>query len=335
MAKNQQVSRKRKTQGTKRDKHIDIYVNTSFCHRPTSGRPGSPHRYFGDSYDVIFNSHLDPSNKRPTCVDHRDASRNSELYRAETYEQSPQLSGKPNTKQILGNEQAYQQETSGHQVVHRHLNGLCIITAGDAVKELISNHANYLSLSTSIKSNANDGVSVASVKYHVTVAQDAQSARGKLRARTKKFQADKASKKMTASTVLLDPGELNPHLKIIQHDGIVMPYDPLCTVALTNGMEVQLKCCVAGTVIDLNHRLSQPNVRNSIGETTSAELSNGNNVPHAEQHGLMQRDEEDVSEKGGYCFISVPIDPSLLLSDPLLNGYLAVILPLGAFPPKF
>jgi len=328
MAENQQVNRKRKDQGTKRDKHKNIYVNTSFCDRPASGRPGSPHRYFDDSYDIIFNSDLDPTNKRGPCVDDRDA-RNSEF----DNQGRQQLSGTTNTKQIQGNEQACQQETNGHQVVHRHLNGLCIITAGDALKKLISNHVN-LSLSTSIKSNANDEVSVASVKYHVTVARDAQSARGKLRARTKKFQADGASKKINALSVLVDPGELNPHPDIIQHDGIVMPYDPLCTVALTNGMKIQLKCCVAGTVIDLNHRLSQPTLRDTIDQTNSSELNNGNNVPRAEQHGMMQGDEGAASGKGGIFFLPSPADSSVLLSDPLLDGYLAVILPLGAFPPK-
>jgi hypothetical protein len=92
-----------------------------------------------------------------------------------------------------------------------------------------------------------DEIEVASVKYHVSIAQSAQSARGKIRARTKKSKGGDA----TADS------EGRPSSSFIR-DGIVRPNDALCTVELTDGTEVRFKCCVLGTVIELNQRLKGP-----------------------------------------------------------------------------
>ena len=40
--------------------------------------------------------------------------------------------------------------------------------------------------------------------------------------------------------------------EVEEHDGNVLPNDTICTVTLSNGSVVQLKCCVEGTVIELN-----------------------------------------------------------------------------------
>ena len=91
-----------------------------------------------------------------------------------------------------------------------------------------------------------------------------------------------------------------------EHNGSVSPRDPLCEISLSDGTTLQLHCCVAGTVIELNHRLEAATVKVAEGKGEGA--SNG-------------------------AVVGVR-DPSLLLKDPLLNGYLAVIMPArGPFPP--
>ena len=43
--------------------------------------------------------------------------------------------------------------------------------------------------------------------------------------------------------------------EVEEHNGNVLPNDTIYTVTLSNGNVVQLKCCVEGTVIELNNRL--------------------------------------------------------------------------------
>ncbi|KAL3796893.1 hypothetical protein HJC23_008846 [Cyclotella cryptica] len=326
MVETKQVNRKLKAHGVKREnEHHIMYNDTSFCSRPSSGRPGSPHRYFNDSYIVTFKSERSRSIEGRPYVDNRNASLNSKVHKAVMDEAKPRISGTCYTKEIHGTESANQEEAGGLQVVHRHLNGLCIITAGDTLKKIIS---------ASAKSNACDGVSVASVKYYVTVAQGAQSARGKLRARTRKLHSDEASNKPTILSALAHPDELNHQPDVIQHDGTVKPHDTLCTISFTNGMEIQLKCCVGGTVIDLNHRLSQPTAHDTNNATKSSELKNDIKVFHSDYHDIELGNKVDAPGNGQNLVLPGHLDPSLLLSDPLLDGYLAVILPSGVFPPK-
>ena len=91
--------------------------------------------------------------------------------------------------------------------------------------------------------------------------------------------------------------------EVANHDGYVSPQDALCTVTLSNGQEIQLKCCVEGTVIEINNRL----VDGSNG--SSGSCTTGSSTTHR--------------------------DVSLLMKEPLLDGYLAVIMPSrGVFPPR-
>ena len=88
----------------------------------------------------------------------------------------------------------------------------------------------------------------------------------------------------------------------------MLPNDTICTVTLSNGKEVQLKCCVEGTVIELNNRLL-------------------NNVVSDEGNSSNKTKQETISERDG--------DVSVLSKDPLLDGYFAVIMPSrGMFPPN-
>mmetsp|Transcript_8178 Transcript_8178/g.17525 ORF Transcript_8178/g.17525 Transcript_8178/m.17525 type:complete len:193 (+) Transcript_8178:355-933(+) len=175
-----------------------------------------------------------------------------------------------------------------HQVVHRHLNGLCIITAGNVLE-------NY--------KNQDDSIDIKSVKYTAHVGRDSKSAKGKIRAR--KHKKAKNTRQETG------------------RDGIVSPQSSLCIVTLSNGKEIELKCCVAGTVIELNKRVGS--VYDNEQECEN-ESDGGGNGANADKNGSVPN-EENLDE------IDLMIDTSLLIRDPLLDGYLAVILPRGVFPP--
>ena len=95
--------------------------------------------------------------------------------------------------------------------------------------------------------------------------------------------------------------------EVEEHDGNVLPNDTICTVTLSNGKVVQLKCCVEGTVIELNNRL--------LNNVVSDEGNSSNKT------------KQEVDNRSG--------DVSVLSKDPLLDGYLAVIMPSrGMFPPN-
>lgn len=228
------ICRKRKARNDKLKNHYETYKNFCFSKHLSSGRPGSPHRYFADSYFASFNDG-------------------------------------GITEESLSTNQ------SDGQIIHRHLNGLCIVTVGRTLQKYANN------------------ATISSVKYRVHVSQNAQSARGKLRA---KHGRNKLGKKQPS------PDNIESNLEYT-HDGTVDPNDALCTITLSNGVEYEFKCCVSGTVLEVNNRLIDFNWDGR---------SQNSPCHKAETHR--------------------PSDPSLLLVDPLLDGYLAVILPKGPFPPS-
>eukprot|EP00978_Attheya_sp_CCMP212_P043988 scaffold296631_cov48-Attheya_sp.AAC.1 len=129
------------------------------------------------------------------------------------------------------------------QILHQHPNGLCIVTAGDALKPFLSKEAE-----------------IAKVEFCSSQADGVEVTGGK---RKKKR---KMEKKISA--------------------GGQGPSDALALVTLTDGRTIQLNRCVLGDVLELNHRLADP------------------------------------------------LNSSLLLTDPLLDGYIAIIVPKGPFPPR-
>lgn len=142
------------------------------------------------------------------------------------------------------------------QVVHRHANGLAIITAGDTVSAMLRDF------------NQNgDRVAISSFMFNLDVTESPTSVGGKR----------KKARKMKSGQVQSET---------------VLPGDTLATVFLTNGQSIGLKCCVAGTLLETNVNLN------------------------------AAKDDLDGQER---C-------SSLLQNDPLLDGYLAIILPLGDFP---
>jgi len=175
------------------DAFAKAYNGVKFSPVASTGRPGTPHCFFKESYVVKF-------------VGDEESSPSSSL--------------------------------SQKQVVHTHVNGLVIVTAGDS----IPNHDDNMMESIQVMADVADVAS--------------QSAGNKRKQKAKMLKG-----------------------KNVQ-DG-VSPTDPLATIKLKDGKEIQLRCCVWGSVIEINPNLS----------------------------------------------------PDLVREDPLLDGYLAVILPSGPFPP--
>ncbi|KAL9186779.1 hypothetical protein ACHAXT_010499 [Thalassiosira profunda] len=246
-----------------------IYRGIEFRPRPSSGRPGSPHRYFEDSYDVVD---CDAGGCLPSPAMELDGIQSKS---ASIDTQQPKMEDEDANEPM-------QQSSGSTQVVHRHLNGLCIVTAGNALTECATKAG---------ETEGGSNITIASVRYLVKASKDSQSARGKMRTKMKKQKrADR------------DEGAEGSRE---EHNGSVSPRDPLCEISLSDGTTLQLNCCVAGTVIELNHRLEKA-------------------AKGAEENG-------EGASNGAVVGVR---DPSLLLKDPLLDGYLAVIMPArGPFPP--
>lgn len=308
------TNRKRKAGNdgsSKRTSQNDTYSHISFCKRSSSERPGSPHRFFYDSFAVV---EIEAS---PSVVDH------SALQSSTT-------------------------SKNATQIVHRHLNGLCIVTAGNILQHL------FTTTSSGNNNDNNANVSVSSVRYHVNASNGAQSARGKIRARKNKNKLSKDDGANNHAAFDSSNCDLTTDVNVdnnalSSHDGNVHPDDALCTITMSNGVQVGFKCCVSGTVLELNPRLAAVSVDSSGTATTSGIIGRGgeqntksqSNSNIAESmsfkedgrgeimnNAVQTKDNEVVSSS------SAPMDPSLVLTDPLLDGYLAVILPRGPFPPK-
>ena len=166
------------------------YEAWTFPSIESSGRPGTPHRYFKDSFQII----------------------------------SPQKT---------------ESNKDHYQIIHRHANGLAIVTAG-----------------TLLKAHENQQVQSIDWKQSVsTVANESAATKRKQQAKMLKGKAT---------------------------EGTVQPHHILAEITLDNGTIVPLQAGVWGTILEINQQLT----------------------------------------------------PQLLMDDPLLDGYLAVILPSGPFPPR-
>ena len=255
------------------------YQNVSFEERPSSGRPGSPHRFFENSYDVSF-----------TCGGY-DVDCGSP--KTPTYmEESHVTEG--------GNDQKIMETDWGNQVVHRHLNGLCVVTAGNVLKKAMEKMA-----SSPSKVDAQGMIQIYSIQYLVNLKKDALSARGKLRTKNKRVRNIRRGCDENASSNAVG-NNTDTWNNAEEQDGTVLPHDPMCHITFTNGKKIQLYCGVSGTIIELNHRLENANSMQPIIEKKGVDA-----------------EEKYVEGKPSH----------LLLTDPLLDGYLAIIMPRGTFPP--
>ena len=254
--------RKRSRNNYQQTDNSTSYNGISFNKRSSSLRPGSPHRYFDSSYDILMED-------------------TTSMLESE----------------VTSNKQSH---GLGNQVVHRHLNGLCIITAGNVIQQQLGSASNG--------DNKEEGIQIKDIKYHIQPSKDSQSARGKMRTKKKKRKKQKHQNEQanhhnaTVEDGIAD-GVDSSKIEVANHDGYVLPQDKLCTVTLSNGQEIQLKCCVEGTVIEINNRLVDGSNNSSDTVASDSLIAEG--------------------------------DVSLLMKEPLLDGYLAVIMPSrGVFPPR-
>lgn len=158
------------------------------------------------------------------------------------------------------------------QVIHRHANGLCVVTAGGIIKKACSK-----SDSSAADDASNTSVIIKQVDFKVRPAEG-QSVGSKRRKRMGK-NPKKKKRSDNDDVVDCDGNEADESSSAC---GTTRPSDVLAVVELSCGTMVELKCCVLGTLLEINTRLAQK--------------------------------------------------PSLLLTDPLLDGYLAVIMPRGRIP---
>ena len=200
---NNKASKKRK-----RDHHGEAYQNFSFAPIPSTGRPGTPHRYFAESYQV-FRHNICNSTRSDHGEDYKTTTTTTTTIRKATDEHD---------------------DSACHMKmrVHKHANGLCVVTAGDDL---------VLSLS-SLSSSKDTRLQLSSIEMKQTAAP-ATSTGNK-----RKQQSAMLRGKQKAWT---DPG-------------VVRPDDVLCTMQLTtDGDEtrtISLPCAVWGSVLEVNPRLS-------------------------------------------------------------------------------
>lgn len=272
------------------------YKNISFHERTSTGQPGSPHRYFEHSYDVSF---------QEDCVD--DDTSSSLLSSSGAATNSSDDTAADDNKQ---SNIASKNRPTGNQVVHRHVNGLCIITAGNTLQTTLQRQISSSSSDDKSQQKKNHQSIITSIKYLVKVSPDAQSAKGKLRAKNKKRKKNNNNNKNKNDSSQANCGD-------------VSPTDALCEVTFANGKKLALKCCVQGTIIELNHRLLAAAADSSAVEQQQQKQScNGENNANGDG-------DNNPGSSGSNSSSSVDVkkNASLLLTDPLLDGYLAVIMP--------
>mmetsp|Transcript_2546 Transcript_2546/g.5438 ORF Transcript_2546/g.5438 Transcript_2546/m.5438 type:complete len:331 (-) Transcript_2546:239-1231(-) len=291
------------------------YQDVAFHERPSSGRPGSPHRYFDDSFTVVFNN------------GGSDVDGDGALSMPLPLNIGAEASGDPTSPSLETPSQPIIKDDDlgtnsnptslcGNQVVHRHLNGLCIVTAGNVLEKLLESKRNN---DTGGNDDVHEEVGISSIQYLVKVGKDSQSAKGKLRTKNKKQK--RARKNDTAANAEASKKA------VTNHDGNVSPHDPLCRITLSNGQVIQLNCCVAGTVIELNQQLDTEGMGLLLECKEEGKIMNTDTISHTVVKEVVG------NEKGSGIVGSG--DLSLLLKDPLLDGHLAVIMPTrGDFPPK-
>mmetsp|Transcript_5256 Transcript_5256/g.11425 ORF Transcript_5256/g.11425 Transcript_5256/m.11425 type:complete len:264 (-) Transcript_5256:46-837(-) len=247
----------KQTKGEERRKREDDrlqqeYRGIFFSSRQSSGRPGTPHRYFESSYDVIESVYSDGASD--------GAATETKSSSVGSGQDDIAKSCASNKHNIVQSSQV--ESSSPHapgQIINRHANGLCIVTAGDVVKKACE----------PTPSNANRDATTSSI-HPVRVEFVVKAARGQSVGSKRRKKMAKRNKDSNRS----GSGE--------DRMGVARPSEELARVELSNGSSIRLDCCVFGTILEINENLIDT--------------------------------------------------PSLLVDDPLLDGYLAVIMPHGPFP---
>merc|ERR1711862_889669 len=121
---------------------------------------------------------------------------------------------------------------SNKQIVHVHVNGLCVITAGDNLLSYIHNKYTI---------SKNHGLNDVQQQQQQQVPKDSKKIIKNIKYIQKvnnNSSGGKNKKKVQA--------------KLIKHGGKIHPYDPLVEIVLWDDSVIILYCCVLGTMIEIN-----------------------------------------------------------------------------------
>jgi len=212
--------------------------------------PGTSHRFFASSFDATWKDVV-PSES------------------TETADRPHDIDGSINPSPLSSRTEACNPPSVAiTQVIHRHANGLCVVTAGDTIRKMIQRPPP----SSSTTGDLTPPQNISAIEFRARVTEAASSVGGK-RKRARKMKSKR----------------YNNRQKEKNSNDSVQPSDPIAVIMMQDGREVTIRACVAGTVLEINRRW------------------------------------EDLVGKAGM--------DSMLINDPLLFGYFAVIMPEGDFPP--
>ena len=167
-------SKRKRGHNNQQKQHVfSSYKGISYHKRSSSGRPGSPHRYFDTSYDVIMSDGDVASSSDRREVD------------APTISQQTKVGDNADTitSEITTVRQSRDNNNNGNQVVHCHLNGLCIITAGNILDKMMAQSFKQKTIDNEEEEDVRnkEEVEISTIQYHDGVGKDSQSALGKMR----------------------------------------------------------------------------------------------------------------------------------------------------------
>jgi hypothetical protein len=241
-----QCNKNRKRKRTFGESLSTAYASTSFVRRESTGRPDSPHFFFSSSYSVTTATATTATSGSGSVDDTVGCDNDGN----DDVKDAPDV----NTADT---------DTMGSwmipQVVHSHVNGLCVVTAGDLLS------------SSLFDANHEDQATIQSIRF-VTKEAPACSAAEKRKRQAKMLKGGKVEDVVAPSTVIAElivakkRNQCGDDSKSSSKKTLVIP----------------LRACVWGTILELNTELT----------------------------------------------------PTVLMGDPLLDGYLAIILPSGKFPPN-
>ena len=136
------------------------------------------------------------------------------------------------TSEITTVRQSRDNNNNGNQVVHCHLNGLCIITAGNILDRIMAQSFKQKTIDNKEEDvvRNKEEVEISTIQYHVGVSIDSQSARGKMRTKNKKQKNHKHKQQpdSTDANEVEGVGSKTGTAEVEEHDGNVLPNDTIC-----------------------------------------------------------------------------------------------------------
>ena len=336
--KNNKNNKSNNKNNKKRRKRNEInessfYNNVTFSTRISSGRPGTPHRYFASSYNVnVSMMTLKSSNTLPCNVVNATNSDAGNCSSSTTGNGNG--NGNENVKDDndITNDgcKLPSTETEFHienYVVHSHVNGLCIMTVGDSIQQYIlklqqQQHQEQQNFMTTKEENRNTNNDVNN--------DDNKTNNQKIQFETQKEQNELKIKQVeyTVSTSKSQTvGQKRKEAKKMKRGNSKLFLNPK----------------KGGTCVDGNDNNNNGSGGDGGGDGGGKSRGNGNNNGIVKPGDVVAK----VTLSNGIvlyihsCICGTVLEfnsnlednPSLLIDDPLLDGYLGVILPNGSFPP--